>query len=130
MDKMIIKFPDAGDLFEPLPMSDAEPRLILPGFQFWDVGLMLNEREGDAYYKPDEIIQFHGFVRGVEVWIEMTSGRYGLDGRSGYRVAFGSHPDYPPMVDVREAARLIRENVPPVEYVKVTPEEWAHRRDS
>jgi len=127
--KLIIKFPEAGDLFDPTFLdSDAEPMLILPEFESWDMGLELNEKEGHTFWQPGEVLQFRGVVNGVTVWIEQACGRMSLNGKTGYRVAFGAHPEYPPMVDVREAARLIKENVPPTKYVRVTPEEWAARR--
>lgn len=130
MDKLIIKYPEAGDLFDPRDMyPESEALLILPGFESWDQGLEVNRREGHNFWKPGEVIQFRGVVNGVMVWIEMVSGRLGLNGKTGYRVAFGDHPEYPPMINVDEAARLIRENVPPTEYVRVTPEEWAARRE-
>ena len=129
MDGMVVRKwgAEAGDLFDPSLGGDVEPMLILPEFKSWDLGLILNEREGHTFWQPEEILQFRGVVNGVTVWIEKVTGRYGLNGKSGYRVAFGEHPTYPPMVDVREAARLIKANVPPTEYVKVTPEEWAAR---
>lgn len=127
MDKIWIMGPDAGDIFD--LGREAEKGLILPGFQSWDVGLILNEKDGTEFWRPFEIMQFHGFVRGVEIWIEVAGGRMGWNGQNRYRVAFGPRPNYPEKVDVYEASRLIKENVPPQEYVRVTPEEWAHRRD-
>ena len=124
---MMIKFPEAGDLFDPDP-GTVEPMLILPEFQSWDLGLILNEREGHTFWKAGELLQFCGVVNGLRVWIEQANGRMKLNGSAGYRVAFGDHPEYPSMVDVREAARLIRENVPPTVYVHVNRDDWDARR--
>lgn len=130
MDELIIKFPEAGDLFDVRDVyPDSEPELILPGFESWDMGLEINRKEGHDFWKPGEVVQFRGVVNGVMVWIEMASGRMGLNGKTGYRVAFGERPEYPPMVNVEEAARLIKENVPPTEYVQVSREEWDARRE-
>lgn len=121
---------DVGDVFN--PSLDGEHSdyacLILPDFQSWDLGLILNEREGHTFWKPFEMLQFHGIVRGVEVWIEAAKGRMGR-GKTMYRVAFGSVPEYPEQMDVWEAARLLKEHIPPMEYVHVSEEEWNARRD-
>jgi hypothetical protein len=130
----LIRFPDVGDIFNPSMDADVKDQtnmeLILPGFQSWDVGEILNEREGHTFWQPGEMVQLHGLVRGVEVWIELIRGRMAFNRVRGYRVAFGPQPDYPEQVDIFEAARLLKENIPPMEYVRVTPEDWARRREA
>lgn len=124
--------PDVGDIFDPGSVmknaGDVEPMLILPEFQSWDLGLILNEREGHTFWQPFELLQFHGIVRGVEVWIEAAKGRMGR-GKTMYRIAFGKRPEYPEQVDVWEASRLLKEHIPPMEYVHVSREEWDTRRN-
>ena len=128
--------PDAGDIFDPYeiirtchPPVPGNRVLILPEFSVVDLGLLLNEKEGSDFWKAGECIQFHGCVRGVEVWIQEYTGRMSIFTDPSYRVAFGANPEYPPMISVDEASRLIKANIPPIEYVHVTPEMWAHRRD-
>ena len=120
---------DVGDLCDPAVLgSNAEPMICLAGLDVVDVGLIANKREGHEFWKEGEVLQWHGIVRGVEIWVQQIHGRL-ANGWTSYRVGFGLCPEYPPMVDVREASRLLRENVPPEEYVHVSPEEWAARRD-
>lgn len=136
MDELKIVFPDAGDIFDPgkifrfgHPETVGNRGLILPEFSVLDIGLYLNEQQDTDFWKPGECIQFHGVVRGVEIWVQEFTGRMSIFTDPSYKVAFGPNPEYPTMMSVDEAAKLIKANIPPVEYVHVTKEEWDHRRD-
>jgi hypothetical protein len=122
---------DAGDIWD-LSLNDepGQRGLVLPGseIQVLDVGLYLNEIEGHEYWKEHECTQFHLFVRGMEVWVLEFRGRTSVYSDPSYKVAFGAQPEFSVMLSIDEAHELLLKTLPPIEYVRVTPEEWAARR--
>lgn len=130
----IMKFGiDAGEIWD-LSFSGkpGEKGLYLPDCQsieVVDVGLHLNEKEDHEFWKAHECTQFHLFVRGMEVWVLEYRGRTSMYSDPSFRLAFGVKPEFSVMLSLQEAHELLEKTLPPVEYVIVTPEEWAHRRD-
>ena len=60
-------------------------------FVWWgvmDAGLLLNREFGQQVYAPGEIMQAHGFIGEVEVWVEWHRKN------DLYRLGVGSKPAY------------------------------------
>lgn len=87
------------------------PEIDMSGFEAFDMGLEVNRLDGCEFWQPGEVMQYRGWVNGVQVWIERRAGRVSCNGSPMFVLGFGDCPVRTPQVNLQKAVEMIRKEL-------------------